>query len=271
MYIYPCKIMANPDAVLTPADDRSKSVTPSSSKPFPQLFWGLTAIAVALVGAAWQGASAIRSLRSADALTIIGSAKRPIRSDYVVWRSAVTSQQPTLPQAFQEVKRHTERVRAYFKSQNIPDGAITLSALTTETIPEFVNGNPTGRTIAYRLIQKFEVNSDKVDEIAKVARSSTDLINEGIPYVSEPPEYLYTQLNKLRVEMIAEATKDAKARADAITNVTGGRVGAVRRAETDAFQITARFSTDVSNSGSYNTATIEKDITAVVSITFGME
>ncbi|MFN3925925.1 MAG: SIMPL domain-containing protein [Pseudanabaenaceae cyanobacterium] len=244
---------------------------PAKKTAFPQLFWGLTAIAIALLGGAWIGAGAIRSLRTTDSLTIIGSAKRPIRADYVVWRSTVSSQQPTLQQAFQELRRYTERVRTYLKSQNIPDDAITLSAITTETIPEFVNGNPTGRTLAYRLVQRFEVSSPEVDQIAKIARSSTDLINEGIPYVSEPPEYLYTKLSELRVEMIAEATRDAKNRAEAIARETGGKVGVVRKAETDVFQITARHSTEVSNSGSYNTATIDKDITAVVQITFAVD
>jgi hypothetical protein len=258
--------MANPETALP-----LTSVDSKPAAPFPQLFWGLVAIAIAVAGGAVVGAGAIRSLRSGDSLTIIGSAKRPIRSDYVVWRSSVSSQQPTLPQAFQEVKRYTERVRAYLKAQGIADNAITLSAISTEPILEFVNGSPTGRTLAYRLVQRFEVSSPDVDGIAKISRSSTDLINEGIPYVSEPPEYLYTDLSKLRVEMIAEATKDAKARADAIANVTGSKVGAVRKAETDVFQITARYSTEVSNSGSYNTATIDKDITAVVAVTFGVD
>lgn len=107
--------------------------------------------------------------------------------------------------------------------------------------------------------------------IAEIARSSTDLINDGLPFTSEPPSYLYTELGKLRVDMISEATKDAKARGEAIVNVSSSRLGSVRKAETDVFQITARYSTEVSNGGAYNTATIEKDIRAVVAITFAVE
>ncbi|MDS3861542.1 SIMPL domain-containing protein [Thermosynechococcaceae cyanobacterium BACA0444] len=252
----------------------SSALTPAQSattKPFPQLFWGLVAIAIALGTGSLIGAGAIKSLRSGDTLTVIGSAKRPIRADHVVWRSSVSSQQPTLAQAFQDVKRYSERVQAYFKAQNIPADALTLSAVSTEAIPELVNNNPTGRTLAYRLVQSFEISSPDVDGIAKISRSSTDLINEGIPFVSDPPQYLYTNLSKLRVEMIKEATQDAKERADAIAGVTRSQVGPVRSAETDAFQITARYSTDVSGGGSYDTQTIDKDITAVVSVTFSVD
>lgn len=246
--------------------------TPKPASQFPQLFSGMLALAIAFVGSAYLASNALRSLRSNDTLTVIGSATRPIRSDFVIWRSSVSSQQSTLPQSYQELKRHTDRVRTYFKSKNIPDTAISISAINTEPIPE-TNGNgaPTGRTIAYRLVQRFEIRSNDIDTITAIARSSTDLINEGLPFISDPAEYLYTQLGQLRVDMISEATKDAKARGDAIVNVSGSRLGTIRKAETDVFQITARYSTEVSNSGAYNTTSIDKDIRAVVAITFAVE
>jgi len=232
-------------------------------RAFPQLFSGMLALAIALVGSAYLASNALRSLRSNDNLTVIGSSTRPIRSDFVIWRSSVSSQQTTLPLAYQELKRHSE---------NILNEAITLSAIDTQPIPETnINGVQTGRTIAYRLVQRFEVRSKDVDAITAIARSSTELINDGLPFISEPAEYLYTELGKLRVDMISEATKDAKARGEAIVNVSGSRLGTIRKAETDVFQITARYSTEVSNSGAYNTTTIDKDIRAVVAITFAVE
>ena len=102
-------------------------------------------------------------------------------------------------------------------------------------------------------------------------RKANELINEGINLVSEPPQYLYTKLGQLRVEMVAEATKDAKARTEAIANSTDNKVGAIRGAKTGVFQITSRHSTDVSDYGIYDTSSLEKDITAVVSVQFGME
>ncbi|MDX2254771.1 MAG: SIMPL domain-containing protein [Pseudanabaenaceae cyanobacterium bins.39] len=248
--------------------------TPQTGKlpQMSQLFSGMLALSIALVSSAFLGANALRSLRDNNNLTVIGSSTRPIRSDYVIWRGYISSQQATLPQSYQELKRYNERVKAYLKAKNIPDEAISINAIETQPIPEVnPNGIQTGRNIAYRLQQRFEVRSQDVDRVSEIAKSSTELINEAIPFTSEPPEYLYTQLSQLRVEMISEATKDAKARGDAIVNVSGSRLGAIRKAETDVFQITPRYSTEVSNSGSYNTTSIDKDIRAVVEITFAVE
>ncbi len=245
----------------------------SSRDRFPQLFAGLAALSLALVVSSFMGATAIRSFKQAnDALIVTGSAKRPIRSDYVVWRVSVSSQQPTAQAAYRDLKSQTERLQSYLKAQQVPDSAITLNAIETREIPAVdFNGRETGKTLAYNLSQRFEVRSSEVDRITQLSQKATDLINDGVSLVSEPPQYLYTQLSKVRVEMVAEATKDAKARAEAIAQSTGSRVGAVRSAETGVFQITSRNSTDVSDSGIYDTSSIDKDITAVMSVKFGME
>lgn len=239
---------------------------------FPQLFAGLTLLSAALIISSFMWAGAIRNIKRVDdALVVTGSAKRPIRSDYIVWRISISSQQPTTQAAYQELKGWTNRVQSYLKQAKVPDSAVSLSALETFSIPEVLNGRETGKTLAYRLTQRMEIRSGEVDRYSKLSQEITELINEGIPLTSEPPEYLYNELSKLRIEMIAEATKDAKARAEAIAKSTGNRVGGVRGADTGVFQITPRNSTAVSNMGSYDTTSIEKDITGVVSVKFGIE
>ncbi|MCS6958742.1 MAG: SIMPL domain-containing protein [Pseudanabaenaceae cyanobacterium SKYGB_i_bin29] len=238
---------------------------------FPQLFAGMAVLGASVVVASTIAGVAITRLRSQDVLTVIGSAKRPIRSDYVVWRSSVTAQQPTLRSAYQELKSYSDRVLFYLGSQGIPSEAVSLSAVNTETIYETINGVSTGKVQSYRLTQSFTVSSSDVDGITRLVQTSGELISEGVPFSSEAPEYVYTKLSDLRVEMLAAATEDAKRRAEAILKVTGRRPGAIRAAETDVFQITRRFSTEVSNMGSYDTSTIDKDITAVVAITFSVE
>ena len=247
--------------------------TPFSPDKFPQLFAGLAALSLALIASSWIGSSAIRDARQADdVLLVTGSAKRPIRSNYIVWRLSISSQQPTAKEAYQDLARQTARVQAYLKDRQIPDAAIALNAIETTSVPEVTeNGRETGQILAYRLTQSIEIRSDEVDRYTKLSQQSTELINEGINLVSEPPQYLYTQLSQLRIEMVAEATKDAKARAEAIARSTGNRVGAVRSAQTGVFQITPRNSTDVSDSGIYDTSSVDKDITAVVSVKFSLQ
>ena len=240
---------------------------------FPQVFAGLATLSLSLVLSSFIAAKAIRDFKQAnDVLVVTGSAKRPIRSDYVVWRLSLSTQEAIAQSAYQNLDGQTKRLRAYLKEKQVPEEAVTSSAIETTAIPEVAaNGRETGRVSAYRLTQRFEIRSPDVERYTELSRRATELINEGLNLVSEPPQYLYTQLDKVRVEMVAEAAKDAKARAEAIASSTGNRVGKVRGAKTGVFQITPRNSTEVSDYGIYDTSSLEKDITAVVSITFGID
>lgn len=239
---------------------------------FPQLFAGLSLLSLSLIVSSFLWAGAIRNIKRVDdALLITGSAKRPIKSDYIVWRVSLSSQQPTTQAAYQQLKGWTDRVERYLKEAKVPESEVSLNSLETVSIPEVNNGRETGKTLAYKLSQRLEIRSNQVDRYSKLSQQISELINEGIPLTSEPPEYLYNGLSTLRIEMVAEATKDAKARAESIAKTTGNRVGGVRSADTGVFQITPRYSTAVSNEGRYDTSSIDKDITAVVSVKFGID
>ena len=243
------------------------------TKRYPQLLIGLGLLSLSLVTSTWIGAMALRDVKKAnDVFMVTGSAKRPIRSDYIILRLNLSSQKPTAPEAFQDLKRQSDRLQSYLKENQVPETAITVNAIETTTIPEVTdNGRETGKTLAYRLGQRWEIRSNDVDRYSKLAQQSTELINEGVNLVVDLPQYLYTQLSQLRIEMVAEATKDAKARAEAIAKNTNSQVGAVRSAQTGVFQIASRNSTEVSDMGTYDTSSIDKDITAVVSISFSMK
>lgn len=246
--------------------------TSSRLEHFPQLFLGLAALSFSLVVSSFVFSRSIREFKQAnDVLVVTGSAKRPIRSDYIILRFSLSSQEPTAKIAYQNLKEQTEKVQAYLQEQGVSDDAVTLSAIQTYNVPEVtVNGRNTGRILAYRLSQDIEIRSDEVEKYTELSQQANELIEEGINLVSQPPQYLYTKLPQLRIEMTAEAAKDAKARAEAIAKSTGNKVGAVRSAKTGVFQITSRNSTDVSDYGIYDTSSLEKDITAVVSVEFGM-
>jgi hypothetical protein len=115
------------------------------------------------------------------------------------------------------------------------------------------------------------VRSNDVDKIGQIAREATELINQGILIESMAPEYTYTQLGGLKIEMLAEAAKDAKVRAEQIAQSTGSSIGSVRSARMGVLQITPADSNEVSDSGMNDTSSLEKDITAVVNIGFAVD
>ncbi|MBV6520420.1 MAG: hypothetical protein MNPFHGCM_00534 [Gemmatimonadaceae bacterium] len=233
---------------------------------------GRYAMAAAVLLGSIAIAGALKDIRRGDdAVSVTGSARRPIRSDFVVWRATVATQLPTLSASSQDLQREAARVRAFLKKQGIPDSIVTQKPIEAYPVNETtVDGRETGRIVAYRVSQTFELRSADVDGITRLSQDAGELISAGVPMVTQPPEYLFTKLADLRVALLEEATRDAKLRADAITRSTGGRVGSVRDAKMGVFQITPRFSTEVSDYGVYDLTSIDKDVTAVVRVTFAV-
>lgn len=231
-----------------------------------------TALAIGLIISSlifgWFYASA---KKGDEAITVTGSAKRRITSDLVVWSAGVSSQAAQLSDAYKQLSDNIPRIKQYLLDKGISEEQMTISSITTMTLKRRdADGNESNEITGYLLSQQIEVRSNDVQKVSQVAREATELINQGILIESKAPQYYYTQIGDLKVEMLGEAAKDAKERAAKIASSTGNSIGSVRSARMGVLQITAADSTEVSDYGVYDTSTIEKDMTAVVNVSFAV-
>jgi hypothetical protein len=234
------------------------------------------ALAVALVLSAIIGSWAIIRVKSRDqTIVVTGSARKRIKSDLVIWRAGVSYEATQLADAYKSLASDVPRVKQYLISKGIPENEITISAITSQTLhaksADGEGGEESGRITGYSLKQELEVRSTDVDKIEKLAREATELINQGILIESNAPEYHYTKLGDLKIEMLSEAAKDAKLRAQQIASSTGSSIGSMRSARMGVLQITPADSNDVSGEGMNDTSSLDKDITAVVNVTFAVD
>lgn len=218
------------------------------------------------------GWSYSRAKKGDEAITVTGSAKRRITSDLVLWSAGVSVQSSSLTDAYKQLSDSVPRIKQYLLSKGVPEDQMTVSSITTtQQHGRDGDGNETSQITGYSLSQQIEVRSNDVAKVSQIAREATELINQGILIESSSPRYYYTQIGDLKVEMLGEAAKDAKERAERIASSTGNSIGAVRSARMGVLQITAADSTDVSDYGVYDTSTIEKDMTAVVNASFAVD
>lgn len=241
---------------------------------FPQIFAGCLALGLSLILAAWISGQAVLGFKNAEnTISVTGSAREAIRSDFATWNATVSAERPTRAEAYTALQSEIEKVQNYLiDEQKLPGGALKKGRLSSVALPEYLpNGKTSGRFRAYRLSQDFEVKLDDVERIEKLAQSSMELIQRGLAFQSHPPQFLYTKLADLRVKMLAQATADARSRAEQIVKNAGSQLGSVRAVRTGVFQITRPHSTEVSDYGMYDTSTIDKDITAVLTMTFGVK
>ncbi len=223
-------------------------------------------LGIALVVGSLFLADGIRDRGRSDVITVTGSAKKRIVSDYVVWNASVASQRSSPTAAARELDSWTRQIESFLRASGIRGAELTVQPISTETVTD-----DAGQTVGYRLSRYFQIRSPRVDTVAGVAERSAGLLRKGIPLAAEPPQYVYTQLASARPELLAEATKDAQNRAQVLVGATGGELGSLRDVNVGVFQITSPNSTEVADYGVYDTSTLAKDVTAVVNVTFALQ
>ena len=232
----------------------------------------MVALAIGVLIGAISVAGAIRVRSGTNQITVTGSARRSVSSDQVAWDGSVSSTQTSTADALRELTGWSDQVRNGLRAAGAHDDEISVEPVSAQPKPETTaNGTDTGRVVGYTLTRNFHIRSSRVPDIAKVvADAGNSLLAAGVPLTASPPRYLYTQLPQVRPDLLAEATRDARSRAAALVKVSGGRIGRPRDIKAGVFQVTAPNATDVSDSGIYDTSTPEKDVTAVVSVTFSL-
>jgi len=209
---------------------------------------------------------------SSEVIRVTGSAEKKIVSDYIVWKAEFSRRSADLKTAYSMLQDDLKKVKEYLTSKGVKDEELIISQVETKVLyKKNEKGHDTNEIEGYLLSQGIEVKSYDVKKIDNVSRQSTELIMQGIEFISQAPEYFYTKLAELKVEMLAKATEDAKQRAISMANSTGNKIGAIRSAKMGVFQITPVTSTDVSWYGENDTSSFEKKVMAVVSASFAIE
>jgi len=232
------------------------------------------AVAIAVIASAWILGGAWRSTHPhMQKISVTGLAQRDFSSDLIVWRASFSRKAMSMKEAYPILRQDVERVRAYLVDKGVPAANIVFSAvnITQEyRTVQIGNGERTQDVFdGVRLEQHVTVESPDVDRIENVSRQISELIDAGIELNSQPPQYFYTKLAELKLDLLARASKDGRDRAEKIAEQAGGRLGSLLQADMGIFQITAQNSNeDYSWGGAFNTASKRKTASITVRMDF---
>ena len=206
--------------------------------------------------------------RAGNGITVTGSAKTSAVADNAVWTLSVSLSSPTVGAAVKKVDSDVAALSSYLTQGGFAADALTLGAVSTYANEEYVNGNSTGRILSYRASRDVTVRTNDVQLVSKLSQGIGTLLGTGINVNNYGPQYYISNLPELRPELMSEAMKDAKLRAESLTKAVGGSLGSLVNVKAGPIQITTPDSTMTADYGAYDTSTINKTVSATVSVTF---
>ncbi len=237
---------------------------------------GVVAIGVAIVVSTWILATAWTDTHpTVEKITVTGLAETDFTSDLIVWRASFERRAATVAAAYPELRRDAQLVAEYLQGKGIDAGEIIMGSIDVDKqyrsirLPE---GGYRQEFDGYRLYQWVKVESGNVDKVESVSREISELLNAGVELNSRAPEYYYTQLADVKLDLLARASADGRERAKALAENAGGSLGELSKADMGVFQITAQNSTEEYTwGGAFNTSSKNKTASITVRMQFDVK
>lgn len=225
-------------------------------------------IGASLVLAAIVGSMTFYSVRAMDnVLTVTGSAKTAVTSDTVKWKISIARKtfESSLSSGYPQLARDVDSARAFLTANGVAADAITVSQVYTEEIYKYdQNAGPR----EFNLRQEITVQSKDVAGVDVLSKRINELAAKGVFVQWNNVEYYVSNLPELRVSLLADAIKDARARAEQIAKAGGKGVGSLKSASSGVVQVLQPNSIEVTDYGAYDTSTIEKEVMVTARATF---
>lgn len=231
-----------------------------------------------LCSSAWER---VRNKPRERLINVTGSAKKRIVSDQIEWTATITTLNQDRIKAVQDLSSHTKATLGYLQAQGIKETETYPGSIAVE--PKYEHERTEEKTKdglrvhdrqifkGYQAVQAVTVRSGDVGRVERVSREITQLLTQGVPIESHAPDYFYTKLGELKIAMLAEASKDARTRAEKMVNETGGaELGKLISAQMGVINVNPANSTATSWEGNSDTSALEKDIISIVRVSYGL-
>lgn len=178
-------------------------------------------------------------------VTVKGLCEREVMADKVTWSLMYKELGNDPSQIYDLLEQKNNKVVAFLKSSGIKSQDISINppVITDRQADNYGNEIMTYR---YKATSVITVTSNEVEKVRKLLTKQSQLMKQGIALVSNEYGntnsviYEYTGLNKIKPEMIKEATENARATAQKFADDSDSKLGKIRTAQQGQFSITNR-------------------------------
>lgn len=234
-------------------------------------FWGAVVLAIGIaLGGAFAGVGFAKGRASERFVTVKGVSEREVQADLAVWPLQLIAADNDLEAATAQLARGIDEVRAFMARHGLDTSEI---ALTGYYVEDAAANQYASQVASNRFVvrQTVVIRSTEPAQVLAASQQVSELATAGVTVSSgggtEGPTFLFTRLNDLKPEMIAEATARAREAAEQFALDSNTQLGGIRRANQGVFEILARDQAPgISESGQ-----LEKTVRVVSTVEYSLD
>lgn len=234
-------------------------------------------LAIGMASAAFiLGVQAKRAVSGQQSITVKGLAEKPIKADSAEWTITIGVSSDTQANALNTLAEELKVVQTFLGKQGLDQSTWTIDVETIGPHYEeiFIKDVPRQVQKGFDAYQNIRINTKDLAKITAANKAFLQLKADNHPVNAQPPSYLVSNLEAIKMSLIADATKNARSRATEFVKQDGVKVGVMKSASQGAFYILPVGGADDSDNsygGVYDKSTIDKTARVVVTIVYNIE
>ncbi len=236
-----------------------------------------------LIGLALNGifiGRALQRFKKEDrSISVKGFSEREVKANLAVWTIKTRVTTNDIAEGSRKVENDKQKIVEFLLQKGIKEIEIFQQDLKVVDKMAREYGNSDIGNFRYIIENTLQVRSENVDTIQNVKRMTDELLKMGV-VISNIDEYrpsvqyLFTDLNEIKPEMLLEATKNARKAAMEFTKESNVKLGELKKASQGLFTIVDRddfISGQTGEGYGANVNDIYKKVRVVVNIEYSVE
>jgi hypothetical protein len=194
-------------------------------------------LALGIVVGGYLLGDGLRRARMADrAVTVRGLAERDVTANLANWTLSFTAQGSELGPVQAEIDRDARAVTDFFRAAGFPAEAVTDAG---GSVSQYFDSSRGVNNVTIN--RRIQLRTDDVMRARAAYARQFELIRRGVAIQEgSGMQYVFTRLNDIKPQMIAEATRDARRGAERFAADSETAVGGIRSATQGYFSIGPR-------------------------------
>ncbi|MDR2075300.1 MAG: SIMPL domain-containing protein [Holosporales bacterium] len=200
-----------------------------------------------------------------------GLSDKIVKADYAKWSISIVDETNSLKDTQEKRKSDKKIVVDFLKKCGFKESEISEGGVRIEDQLRWSSEGEKNSKKKYSITDYFFVQTPNVDLVEKSATKISQLMDQNIRIENNRVKYLYKDFEKLRIEMIEEAAKDSRNRADHIAKTSKRKIIGMRNFSTGRFSILAEDTSAESDRGWESESSIIKRVRVIVSASYDIE
>lgn len=192
-------------------------------------------LALGLVSGGYLLGDGLRRAKAADrSVTVRGLAEKDVTADLATWTISYAATGFDLPAVRSEIDANTRELQAFFQGLGFKPEELKP---TGAGVNQWINNGVNTITITQRMV----LRTTDIARAQRAVAQQFDLVRRGVTLQEgSGMRYSFTKLNDVKPQMVAAATRDARAAAEQFAKDSGAGVGGIKSATQGYFSIDAR-------------------------------